>query len=358
MRLILAQSARPASARSSLRFARAGACLLAALALAALVPADAAAAPRRERSALDDLTPRVPGGRVSVLPVLFIPRGARAGEPAAVAAALAPHLELARAHYRALLGTTFAVAPGALAVLPGEGDDAHYQGDARAERILRELLTWRRTDRYRADVIFLVLYASSDRPIAGGGTPINGAPGSGGGYIELDLASLTTDRPYPFQSTLVHELGHAFGLAHAECYGYDQMTSGSIMSYNPAHWSSGLEVSSTPGGLGPEERAVLAMNQRVFPGLRFRPERDGAIADLARLQRCFLSPMSAAASPLVDQIGVGFELFYDGERVNGPDAALYTRQQANESCSTSRSWYPAVQIECRYNGAALENRRR
>lgn len=335
--------------------------------LASTSPADAlasATAPRRGGAAsgpvaalAQDQTPHLPGGRVSVLPILFIPRGAHAGDPAAHDAALAAHLELARAHYQEMIGTTFAVTPG-LSVVHGEHGDEHYQTSERANRVMRELFAWSRTDRYSANFVFLVLYASGDRPISGGGIPFNGTSGTGGGYIELDLHSLTSDRPYPFQSSLVHELGHAFGLAHADCYGYDQMTSGSIMSYNPQHWSSGLSRSATPGGLSPEDRAVLALNQRVFPGLRYDARRGGARrgVDPARLQRCFLSAVSAEASPLVDLIGVGFELFYDGARVNGPDAALYSRQQALESCRTSRSWYPAMQIECRYNGSPMRER--
>ena len=330
--------------------------LVLSLTSATALAAPTSAAPRRGKATpAAELTPRLPGGRVAVLPVLFIPRGADAGDPSALDAALAYHLELARAHYHDLLGTTFAVAPGALSVVHGEYADDHYQTGERADRVMRELFAWQRTDRYRADVVFLVLYASGDRPISGGGIPFNGTGGTGGGYIELDLHSLTSDRPYPFQSSLVHELGHAFGLPHAECYGYDQMTAGSIMSYDPRHWSSGFSQSANRGDLSPEDRAVLAMNQRVFPGLRYDPARHGAV-DLARVQRCFHPPVGAAASPLADLIGVGFELFYDGERVNGPDAALYSRMQASESCRTSRTWYPGKQIECRYNGALMRER--
>jgi hypothetical protein len=323
------------------------------LALAACTAATSLATAAPKRAQTQNLAPRLPGGRVSVLPVLFVPRNAQATD--AIDAAVAEQLQIARAHYQDLLGTTFAVASGPVAVLHGEYTDDYYQTDARAERVMRELLAWRHTDRYTADVVFLVLYASSGTPIGGGGIPFNGAPGTGGGYIEMDLTSLTTDKPYPFQSTLVHELGHAFGLPHAECYGYDQMTSSSIMSYDPQHWSSGTTQSATRGDFSPEDRAALALNQRVFPGLRYDHARDGAIADLALFQSCFLPPVSTDVSPLVDLIGTGFELFYDGARVNGPDAALYSRRQASESCRTSREWYPNVRVECRYNGAMMRD---
>jgi len=313
------------------------------LALAAITaPALAAPTPT-----LQSLAPRLPGARVSVLPVLFVPRGTQVVTDG-IDAAVAQQLAIARAHYQSLLGTTFAVTPGPVAVLNGAFSDEHYQTADRANRVMQELLAWRRTDRY-TNVVFLVLYASGDTPIAGGGIPFNGAPGTGGGYIELDLASLTTDHPYPFQSSLVHELGHAFGLPHAECYGYDQMTASSIMSYDPRHWSSGTTPSATPGDFSPEDRAALALNQRVFPGLRY----DGPAVDLARVQSCFHAPVSAEVSPLEDLVGVGFELYYDGARVNGPDAALYSRAQATESCTTSRAWYPGTRVECRYNGRVM-----
>jgi hypothetical protein len=326
------------------------------LVLAAATVTTSVAAPSRVSTAMKsikNLVPRLPGTRVSVMPVVFVPRGAHAGDVGAIDGAVKEHLEIARGHYRDLLGTTFAVAPGAVRVLEGAYGDEHYQGSERADRLMSELFAWRGTDRYSESSVFLVLYASSGTPISGGGIPFNGMPGTGGGYIEMDLTSLTTDRPYPFQSTLVHELGHAFGLAHADCYGADQMTSSSMMSYNPAHWSSGTTPSATRGGFSAEDRAVLAMNQRVFPGLTYEPARDGAITDMARFQSCFHTPVSASVSPLEDLVGVGFELYYDGTRVNGPDAALYSRAQATESCATSRAWYPGVRVACRYNGALM-----
>jgi hypothetical protein len=31
--------------------------------------------------------------------------------------------------------------------------------------------------------------------------------------------------------------------------------------------------------------------------------------------------------------GMGFELFWDGKRVNGPEAAFYSRQEASDDCA-------------------------
>ena len=72
-----------------------------------------------------------------------------------------------------------------------------------------------------------------------------------------------------FQCTLQHELGHSFGLSHADAYGYSQTQSDSMMSYNPAHHNSGLRPSPTPGIFVPEDRRVLALNDRAFANTAF-----------------------------------------------------------------------------------------
>ena len=50
----------------------------------------------------------------------------------------------------------------------------------------------------------------------GGGRTFNGPPHTGGGVIRLELSWLMTAKNFPFLSTLIHELGHAFGLFHAD----------------------------------------------------------------------------------------------------------------------------------------------
>jgi hypothetical protein len=112
------------------------------LVLAAATVTTSVAAPSRVSTAMKsikNLVPRLPGTRVSVMPVVFVPRGAHAGDVAAIDGAVKEHLEIARGHYRDLLGTTFAVAPGAVRVLEGAYGDEHYQGSERADRLMSEL---------------------------------------------------------------------------------------------------------------------------------------------------------------------------------------------------------------------------
>jgi len=48
----------------------------------------------------------------------------------------------------------------------------------------------------------------------------------------------------------------------------------SIMSYNVAHWTRGLDSPDTPGRFIPEDLRGLAWDRRVFPNLRFRADID------------------------------------------------------------------------------------
>lgn len=46
----------------------------------------------------------------------------------------------------------------------------------------------------------------------------------------------------------------------------------------------------------------------------------------------------------------GYELFWDGKRVNGPEAAFYSRQEARDNCAWNTRTYPRVRVTCIYNG--------
>ncbi len=44
----------------------------------------------------------------------------------------------------------------------------------------------------------------------------------------------------------------------------------------------------------------------------------------------------------------GFELFWDGKQVNGPETVSFTMDQAKQSCT--QNLRPGIKVECRFNG--------
>ena len=130
----------------------------------------------------------------------------------------------------------------------------------------------------------------------GGGRPINGGVNTGGGIVVISSHAMKT-KPN-FQSTLQHELGHAFGLTHVNVYGYDMGSSDSIMSYNPGHHTRGLKPSKTPGILIPEDLRGLALNNRAFVDLEFdESEQVPKNYKLGKIKH--LGPMKLSDHPLI-----------------------------------------------------------
>ncbi len=217
----------------------------------------------------------VPPRHVKVLPVFFVPQD----EPAPTSdetKSLMRHVEWARTRYRELLRnqTTFSVAKQRPYLYRSDHSLAFYEGSPDvAAQIVSELLTALKYNRYNCPfVLFVVMMNSKDDFPLGGGRPLNGGINTGGGIIVM--SSFGLDKAPNFQSTLQHELGHAFGLPHVDVYGYDMMTNDSFMSYNPKHHTNEFQPSPTPGKLIPEDLRGLACNQRVFPKLRFDPKKD------------------------------------------------------------------------------------
>jgi hypothetical protein len=220
----------------------------------------------------DAVVPR----EVKVLPVFFVPKG----EPPPTddqTKRLIRHLDWCRTRYRELLPgqATFSIAQQKPLVYKSSRPLPFYrsQPEASAPQVVSELLAELKYNRFNCPFVLLsvTMNAKDDFPV-GGGRPLNGGVNTGGGI--LIISSFALDKAPNFQSTLQHELGHAFGLPHVEVYGYDMRSNDSIMSYNQSHHTNGFKPSRTPGRLIPEDLRALALNQRVFPNLRFDPERD------------------------------------------------------------------------------------
>ena len=127
--------------------------------------------------------------------------------------------------------------------------------------------------RFNCPYVFLVVVANDrDRWPIGGGRPLNGGINTGGGIVVI--SSWTLNRLPNFQSTLQHELGHAFGLPHVGVYGYDMKTNESMMSYNPNHKTKGFRAGRRPGVFIPEDLRALAINDRAFADLDFDASQD------------------------------------------------------------------------------------
>lgn len=304
--------------------------------------------------------------RLVVQPVFFLPTDNATysrEEMSRFSDLLFAHLNLASEHWRRILRTDtfeitrdgarvyFARRPGSYYTMPKAADAAHL--------MLKELFDEYGDNRNTSRFIYLVIYArpagALQGEILGGARTMNGMPGTGGAFAHLELSSLLTDKPYPFQSTLVHELGHAFGLTHPSCYGYPLSENDSVMSYNPRHHSRGLPASPGPGELNPEEYYAIALNRLAFPSFVFNPAvhnpRNKPL-DHA-VESCFLGEMSPYIGVISQKRSVGYELYFNGQRVNGPDAKFYSWGQALANCQYNITSKPNIKVECRFDGRAF-----
>jgi len=217
--------------------------------------------------------PPVLDRRIEVLPVFFIPVDQESPDQG-MEDDLLTHLDLARDRYRILLKDrdTFRIAPGGALRYQAANDLLFYraqmEGPSPENHIVSELLDHLGTDRHHCGFVLLVVIMNpADQWPVGGGIPINAGLNTGGGYVEL--SSWLLDAGTHFQSTLQHELGHAFGLPHSDVYGFDMAGHISIMSYNPDHWWTGFTPPDDPGVLAPEDLRALNLNTLLFPDFMF-----------------------------------------------------------------------------------------
>lgn len=215
--------------------------------------------------------------RVRVLPIAFIPKDQK--PPSATEQSLyLRHLTWAQKRYGELLGGDtfeFAANPIELRQIRGRRVLADYRSasEGGAPEIVAEILDSLQLNRFENPYTFAILLMNAvDRFPLGGGRPINGGTNGGGGMFYIGSGELVQN-PH-FQCTLQHELGHSFGLAHVDMYGYSMDQNMSLMSYNPAHHNRGFEPSPTPGILNPEDVRVLALNDRTFEKTAFDVRRN------------------------------------------------------------------------------------
>lgn len=309
------------------------------------------------------------GGRIVVYPLLFFPRDVTLPPKAEMVGMLKLRASVAysRAHFRHLLKTdTFAVEENRPGVFRSAHRNAYFMTGKGAKpdsahRMMRELLARHGETRESARRIYLIVYVrprgqecswtEPARMCLGGARSLGTYPEPGGGIVQMEYSSLIANRPYRFLSTLVHEIGHAFGLTHVNCMGYDMKRNGSIMSYNQELLKAKLGSPRFHGGMNPEEYALLSLHKRAFPQFRYDPALHNPTGrPMGALMRCLLGPMDQT---LGLPLRKGYRLYYNGKLVSGPEAALYTYQAAEDNCRWNRENRPGIKVGCTFHGRPL-----
>lgn len=240
-----------------------------------------------------------PPKAVKVLPVFLVPLGQTAPS-LAQREKLTNHLLWSQDFFRTQLGQgiTFELSQNEPMVVMGSGDLAYYQSqpEGGAPRYLAELLNLQGYTRLNCPHIYVVILANphTDFP-TGGGRPINGGYNTGGGIVIMSLWAL--DNAPNFQSTIRHELGHAFGLPHVDVYGYNMSTNASVMSYNPLHHTNGFAEAGLVPSFIAEDRRGLGMAQKALGGFYHRPRVDVPVGYTIAPNPIPLGPMMIPGHP-------------------------------------------------------------
>jgi hypothetical protein len=345
--------------------------------------------PLRDRAKVCELgkhtSRRLDGPHISVNPIFYVFKDQwHSGLPSEEDLRLIRHyLEHARDHFKQLLGPdveAFDIAEASIhrgqydessikkiaeqtQHTPSDQSKEHIQGQTQDQTrnpaqklapdfehaMLKEILELRGSNRYIEPSVFVFILVNPNMQLyrphwGGGGRSFNGGVNGGGGIVVLEYRRLR----YGFYSTLVHELGHAFGLTHVNCSGQSMSESESIMSYNPRHRSRGSGVAINPGSLTDTERAKLLLSPRIFPHSQdLKQLHDQADA-------CVLPAMDDYLGPVPNVHGLGYDLFFSERIVSGFDAMFYTKAQAKRHCAAMRERYAKIKVDCRFAGEVLQ----
>lgn len=317
-------------------------------------------------------SPAIEGPQIVIRPVFYVFKDQKnSGLPNDQDRLLIKHyLEHARDHFKRLLGpdvSSFELADAL--IYQGQYEESAIRNIAEQHQrnandkpqdqardsapdfehaMLKEIFEARGSNRYLESSVFVFILVNPNmqlyRPQWGaGGRNFNGGVNGGGGLVVIEYRRLRQG----IYGTLVHELGHAFGLTHVNCAGENMSESESLMSYNPKHRSRGTDVTVNPGILTEAERISLLLNPRIFA----HAQEIKALQDQSHA--CVLPAMHTYLGTIPNVHGLGYDLTFNEQLVSGFDAMFYTKAQAKRHCAAMRQRYPGIRVGCRFAGEVL-----